>query len=184
MSTCSAHHQVTNSAHPLNRGLKVYYWGLVPWVPWVVGYAPKFWIRPVPSSSTWLGNPAPHTRNSATTPGWRGGSTNLKRLTPGVIQTFAFPPYDRSERAGFRHLFAGPTSLDLGQGPGLRSNMPGSFWEWISIVKLEALEGGGLRLQAWWDVATGAQACLTGCTQVLESIPSPLGTTARPRIHT
>jgi hypothetical protein len=34
------------------------YRGLVPRVPRVTDYDPKIWIRPVPSSDTWLGNQA------------------------------------------------------------------------------------------------------------------------------
>jgi hypothetical protein len=32
-------------------GLDGYCQGLVPRVPWAIGYGPKFWIRPIPSSS-------------------------------------------------------------------------------------------------------------------------------------
>jgi hypothetical protein len=32
MSTCSIHHRVTGSGHPLNEGLRGYYQGNVPWV--------------------------------------------------------------------------------------------------------------------------------------------------------
>jgi hypothetical protein len=58
-------------------------WGLVPRVPQDADYDPKIWIWPVPSSSKRLGSQAPHTRHGPTTPGWRGGATNLKRTRPG-----------------------------------------------------------------------------------------------------
>jgi hypothetical protein len=42
--------------------------GLKPWVPWVAGYGPKLWIRPVASSGKRLGNHTPRTGYSLTTP--------------------------------------------------------------------------------------------------------------------
>jgi hypothetical protein len=44
MRTCSAHHRVTGSGHPLNGGLGGYYRGKIPRVLQVTGYGPKFWI--------------------------------------------------------------------------------------------------------------------------------------------
>jgi hypothetical protein len=43
--------------------------GLVPRVPWVVGYGPKIWIRSVPFSGKGLGNQTPCIGYGATTPG-------------------------------------------------------------------------------------------------------------------
>jgi hypothetical protein len=43
--------------------------GLVPWVPRVTGYGPKFWIRSVPSSGKPLGNHTPCIRYGPTTLG-------------------------------------------------------------------------------------------------------------------
>jgi hypothetical protein len=40
MSTYFAIHQVIGSGHMLDGRLRVYYWGLVPWVLWVTGYGP------------------------------------------------------------------------------------------------------------------------------------------------
>jgi hypothetical protein len=45
----------------------VSYQGLVPQVKLVIGYSPKLWIRPVPSSSKQLGNHTPHTGYVPTT---------------------------------------------------------------------------------------------------------------------
>jgi hypothetical protein len=46
-----------------------YCWGLVPRVPRVTGYSPTIWLRPVPTSSKWLGNHTSHTGYGPTTPG-------------------------------------------------------------------------------------------------------------------
>jgi hypothetical protein len=62
MSTYSAHHRVTGSGHPLNRGVDGYYWCNIPWAPWATGYDPKFWIRSIPSSGKWLENHIPLAR--------------------------------------------------------------------------------------------------------------------------
>jgi hypothetical protein len=35
---------VTSSGHPLDRRLGGYCRGLVPWVPWFIGYDPITWI--------------------------------------------------------------------------------------------------------------------------------------------
>jgi hypothetical protein len=61
-----------------------------------------------------------------------------KELISVVIHTFTLPSYDRSGRAGFHHLFTGPSSLN----PGLQSNAPGGFQQWITIASTEALNGG------------------------------------------
>jgi hypothetical protein len=45
------------------------YWGPVSWVPWVTSYAPKFWIRSIPTSGKWQRNHMPRTRYGHTTPG-------------------------------------------------------------------------------------------------------------------
>jgi hypothetical protein len=42
--------------------------GLVPCVPWVTDYGPKFWIQPVPSSSKRLENYTLYTRYDPITP--------------------------------------------------------------------------------------------------------------------
>jgi hypothetical protein len=42
MSTCSTHHQVTGSSHPLDGGPEGYYQSNIPQVPWATGYGPKF----------------------------------------------------------------------------------------------------------------------------------------------
>jgi hypothetical protein len=56
------------------------------------------------------------------------GPPTKKELIPRLIHTFTFPPYDRHGQEGFHRLYARPTSLlDLGHGPGLRSNTPGGF---------------------------------------------------------
>jgi hypothetical protein len=47
---------------------------------------------PVPSSDKWLGNQVPHTVHGPIAPGWRGGTTNLKELNPGMIHTSPFYP--------------------------------------------------------------------------------------------
>jgi hypothetical protein len=54
--------------------------------PNIVGHRlwPKiFWIQPVPTSCKRLGNHTPYTGYGPTTPGRRGGATNLKRTEPG-----------------------------------------------------------------------------------------------------
>jgi hypothetical protein len=61
MSTCSTHHQVTGSNHPLDGGPGGYYQSNIPRVPWATGYGPKFWIRSIPSNGKRLWNHAPHT---------------------------------------------------------------------------------------------------------------------------
>jgi hypothetical protein len=44
MSTYFAHRQVTDSGHPLNRGLGGYCRGNVPRIPWASGYVSVFCI--------------------------------------------------------------------------------------------------------------------------------------------
>jgi hypothetical protein len=54
-----------------------------------------------------------------------------------------------------------PTSLlDPGQDPGLWSNTPRGFQEWISTAHPEALGSDDRRCLARRDVAAGAHACL------------------------
>jgi hypothetical protein len=82
MSTCSVHHQVIGSGHPLNKGLGGYYMGNIPHVSWAIGYGPKIWIRSVPSSAKRLGN------NTSRTSEWphhsklKRRATNLKKTNP------------------------------------------------------------------------------------------------------
>jgi hypothetical protein len=85
--------------------------GLVHRVSWFTGYDPKFWIRPVPSSSKRLRNYTPHTRYGPSTPSGRGGATNLKRTEPLALQTISHPHYGRCGQVGFHHLSVWPTSL-------------------------------------------------------------------------
>jgi fatty acid desaturase len=46
-----------------------YCWGLVPWVPRVTGYDPKFWIQLVPFGDKRLGKCTPRTGYDPTTLG-------------------------------------------------------------------------------------------------------------------
>jgi hypothetical protein len=64
----------------------------VPQVPWVTGYDPKFWTRPVPSNDKQLGNHTSRVRYAPTTSGWREGTTNLKRTNSGSNPHLRFTP--------------------------------------------------------------------------------------------
>jgi hypothetical protein len=54
-----------------------------------------------------------------------------------------------------------------GQGLDIRTNMPVSFLQRISITNPKASGGNGLRHLEQRDVATGAHACQTAYTRVL-----------------
>jgi hypothetical protein len=114
-----------HDGHKLN---KVTCRGVVPWVPWVTGYGPKFLIRSVPSNSKWMGNHTPHTRFCPTTPGRRGGATNLKRTKPMSNPHHHLPSLWLSWAGRISipvssfHLYP-----QLGMGPGVRLLYPGAF---------------------------------------------------------
>jgi hypothetical protein len=113
MSTYSTYHWVTGSSHPLDRKIGGYCRGLVPRVPQATSYSPPFWIRLVHSSRKWLGNNTLYIGYGSTTPGWRGGGTNLKKIKLGSNPHLHFPHCGRRGQAGFHHLSARSTSFPI-----------------------------------------------------------------------